>query len=171
MRRNRTSLIAGVIGVVAVAAAIPAASAALHATQTISALTCTRSQLSVRDNGTNGAAGTIHGAWVFKNVSGTSCHLDGYPDLQLYGVSGRPIRTVVRHMPPAPVNVTLAPGASATFFSSFSDVSSGPPPCPVSAVAQITAPDVGASLFIPAELAPCRGVVNVSAVVAGVHPA
>ncbi len=62
-------------------------------------------------------------------------------------------------------------GASATFLSSYSDVASGSKPCPMSAVAQITAPDAAASLFIPAELGPCRGVVNVSAVRAGVHHA
>ena len=38
----------------------------------------------------------------------------------------------------------------------------------MSAVAQVTAPNVSASLYIPAALAPCRGVVNVSAVTSAV---
>jgi hypothetical protein len=65
--------------------------------------------------------------------------------------------------------VTLAPGESATFRTSYSDVASGPKPCALSAVAQITAPNATESLFIPAHLQPCRGVVNVSALFAGVH--
>ena len=169
MRRTRTSLIAGIIAAVIVVAAVPAAFAARHAAPAAPG-DCSRAQLGVRNNGTNGAAGTIHGAWVFTNLSGTTCKLFGYPGMQLYSRVGRPIHTTVRrNLPPAPTHVTLAPGASATFFSSYSDVSSGR--CPQSAVVQITAPNDFASLFIPAELQPCGGVVKVSAVLAGVHPA
>ena len=171
MKRTRTSLIAGFLAAIVILAVIPAAFAARHATQT-SAANCTRRQLSVRSNGTNGAAGTIYGAWVFKNVSRTACVLDGYPDIQLFGVTGRPIRTTVkRNLAPGPATRDAGPGASATFYTTFSDVASGPTPCPRSAVAQITAPNASASLYIPAQLQPCRGVVNVSAVLAGVHPA
>lgn len=42
---------------------------------------------------------------------------------------------------------------------------------PRSAVVRIAAPNGDASLFIPAALQPCRGVVDVSAVLAGIHPA
>jgi hypothetical protein len=133
--------------------------------------TCTRAQLGVRQNGTQGTAGTVHGAWVFTNRSGTSCVLNGYPGLQLYGKAGRPIHTSVQDdLSPAPSEVTLAPGGSATFLSTYSDVPSGRP-CPVSSVAQITAPGADASLFIPVVLAPCGGVMHVSAVRAGVHHA
>jgi hypothetical protein len=164
-------MIAGLLAVALALAAVPAALAARHATQGVAA-DCVRGQLGVRANGTNGAAGTIYGAWVFTNLSTTTCRLNGYPDLQLYGRTGRPIRTVVRrNLRPAPSVVTLAPGGSATFRSSYSDVSSTPKPCPVSAVMQVTAPNATASLFIPAQLAPCRGIVNVSAVRAGAHPA
>ena len=171
MKRTRISLIAGCLAAIVIVAAIPAAFAARHAAQT-SAANCERGQLSVRSNGTNGAAGTIFGAWVFKNVSRTACVLDGYPDVQLFGVTGRPFRTTVkRDLSPGPAHVTLTPGASATFRTTFSDVASGPTPCPRSAVAQITAPNASASLYIPAQMQPCRGVVHVSAVFAGVHPA
>jgi hypothetical protein len=170
MRRTRTSLVAGIVVAIALVAAVPAAFAALHAPATPA--NCVRDQLGVRANGTNGAAGTVFGAWVFTNISSTSCRLYGYPGMQLYGRAGRPIPTTVkRTLSPGPSDVTLAPGGSATFRSSYSDVSSSPKPCPTSAVAQITAPNAVASLFIPAKLAPCRGVVNVSAVRAGVHHA
>jgi hypothetical protein len=129
-------------------------------------------QLGVRSNGTNGAAGTIHGAWVFMNLSGSACTLSGYPRVQLFGRAGRPIPTTVnRSLPPGPTHVRLAPGESATFYSSYNDVPSGSHRCPMSAVAQITAPNAVASLFIPARLQACRGVVNISAVLAGLHHA
>jgi Protein of unknown function (DUF4232) len=170
MRRTRTSLVAGIVTAIVLVAAVPAAFAAIHAQDTTG--NCVRNQLGVRSNGTNGAAGTIYGAWVFTNISSTSCRLYGYPGMQLYGRAGRPIPTIVkRSLRPGPTNVTLAPGGSATFISSYSDVSSSPKPCPMSAVAQITSPNAVASLFIPARLGPCRGVVNVSAVEAGVHHA
>ena len=169
MRRTRTSLIGGIVAAVIVVAAVPAAFAALHAAPSTPG-NCSRAQLGVRDNGTDGAAGTIYGAWVFTNLSGKTCKLFGYPGMQLYSRVGRPFPTIVkRSLKPTPTLVTLAPGASATFFSSYGDVSSGSQGCPKSAVAQITAPNDFSSLFIPAELQPCRGIVNVSAVKAGVH--
>ena len=169
MKRIRTSLVGATLAAIVALAALPVVSAALQAAPLAS---CVRNQLGVRANGINGAAGTIHGAWVFTNVSAKACDLDGYPDLQLYGRRGRPIPTTVkRNLPPPPSHVKLLPGGSATFYSSYSDVSSGPGTCPTSAVIQITPPNASASLFIPAKLQACRGVVNVSAVLAGVHPA
>jgi hypothetical protein len=171
MRRIRTRMAAGAFAAIVAVGAVPAAFATIHAAPAAAA-SCARGQLGVRANGTNGAAGTIHGAWVFTNLSRTTCSLDGYPDLRLYGPTGRPIRTTVRrNLPPGPAAVSLTPGGSATFYSSYSDVPSSSASCPRSAVAEITAPNASASLFIPARLAPCRGVVNISAVRAGVHPA
>jgi hypothetical protein len=171
MKRTRTSLIAGILAAILVLAAVPAAFATLHAAQRTPG-NCLRAQLGVRANGTNGAAGTIYGAWVFTNLSTKTCRLFGYPGMQLYGKAGRPIPTTVkRNLSPGPTDVTLVPGASATFYSSFSDVPSGRHACLASSVAQITAPNAVASLFIPARLQPCRGIVNVSAVRAGVHHA
>ncbi|TMK90483.1 MAG: DUF4232 domain-containing protein [Actinobacteria bacterium] len=170
MEKIRTSLIGVTVAAIVALAAFPTISAAL---QTASRpASCLRNQLGVRANGINGAAGTIHGAWVFTNVSTTACDLDGYPDIQLYGRAGRPIPTTVkRNLPPAPSHVKLLPGGSATFYSSYNDVPSGSAACPTSAVIQITPPNASASLFIPAQLQACRGVVHVSAVRAGVHPA
>jgi hypothetical protein len=168
MRRTRTSLVAGIVVAIVVLATIPAAFAALQGATTPA--TCVRKQLRVRSNGEDGAAGTIHGAWVFTNRSGTACTLYGYPDMQLYGHGGRPIPTTVkRSLPPGPAHVALAPGASATFLSRYTDVPSGSQKCPTSAVVRITAPHVSRGLFIPAKLQACGGVVNVSAVEAGVH--
>jgi len=170
MRRTRTSLVAAIVAAIVVFAAVPAAYAALHATQAAPA-NCTRDQLGVRSNGIDGAAGTVHGAWVFTNVSATSCTLNGYPDLQLYGRRGRPITTTVMpDLPPTPTDVTLAPGGSGTFFTSYSDVQTGHQ-CATSAVIQITPPNAVDSLFIPAQLQACDGIVHVSAVHAGVHHA
>jgi hypothetical protein len=168
MRRTRTALIAGVATIV-VLATVPAALAALHSLQRAPA-NCVRNQLNVRSNGIDGAAGTIHGAWVFTNRSGSACTLDGYPDLQLYGRGGRPLPTTVKKdLPPNPTKVSLAPDDSATFFSRYTDVPSGSEHCRTSAVVEITAPNADAGLFIPAQLQACGGVVHVSAVEAGVH--
>ena len=167
MRRTRIKLITGIVAGVIVLAGVPAASAALH---TRIAADCVRAQLGVRNNGISGALGTIHGAWVFTNRSDTACTLNGYPALQLYGPAGRPMpTTTVQDLAPTPSAVTLAPGASGTFFSSYNDVGSGPHPCQTSGVIQITAPNADAPHFIPAQLQACGGVVHVSAVKAGVH--
>jgi len=165
MRRIRTSLIAGMVPAILV----PAASAALGAVQ-VAAPACLRDQLGVRSNGTSGALGTIHGAWVFKNLSTTTCSLDGYPNLQMYGRFGRPLPTTVSDsLQPSPSTVTLDPGKSATFLSSYSDVTTGTPRCPTSSVLQITAPNAAESHFLPADIQACNGTINVSAVEAGVH--
>jgi hypothetical protein len=160
---------------IAAAAAVLGGSAALTvgaAAAPTTAPACVASQLGVRANGTNGAAGTIYGAWVFTNLTKRTCSLFGYPGMRLYGRAGRPMRTIVRRdLAPGPRGVTLGPGGSATFRSSYSDVSSGRSPCRMSAVAQITAPGAFTSLFIPAQLGPCHGVVHVSAVEPGVHRA
>jgi Domain of unknown function (DUF4232) len=169
MRRTRT-LVAGIVAAIVMVAALPTAFAALHAAQAPPP-DCLRSQLGVRSNGTQGAAGTIYGAWVFTNRSKTACNLNGYPGIQLFGKQGRPIPThVSTDLTPGPTDVALASGDSATFRTSYSDVSSGGK-CTMSSVMQITAPNAAASLFIPAGLGPCEGVVHVSAVRAGVHHA
>jgi hypothetical protein len=89
--RTRSLLAAGsttVLVLASLAASIGAVSAA-------TAGPCGRHQLAVTQNGSEGAAGTIYGAWVFKNVSDTRCTISGYPSLQLYGRRGRPIPTNV----------------------------------------------------------------------------
>ena len=97
MSRTRTPLVAGILAAIVVTAAVPAAFAAIHTPA--APANCVRSQLGVRANGTNGAAGTIFGAWVLTNVSGSACRLYGYPGMQLYGRTGRPIPTIVKRTP------------------------------------------------------------------------
>jgi hypothetical protein len=167
MRRTRTKLITGIVAAVIVLAAVPAASAALHAR---GAANCVRAQLGVRNNGTSGALGTIHGAWVFTNRSDTACTLNGYPDLQLYGRGGRPLPTTTKKdLSPGPSQVSLAPDHSATFLSRYTDVPTGSQHCRPSAVLEIMAPNAADGLFIRAQLQACGGVIHVSAVEAGVH--
>ncbi len=169
MRRTRTALIAGLAAIV-VLTAVPVALAALHQGGGGSPILCTRNQLNVRSNGSDGAAGTIHGAWVFTNRSGDQCATHGYPDLQLYGRGGRPIPTTTKDsLSPGPTQVVLDPGDSATFHSSYTDVESGSQGCPIAAVLRVTPPHTNGSLLIPARLQACGGVVQVSAVEAGVH--
>ena len=166
MRRHRTIAI-GSIAALLVAGSIPVAMAAFGGT---AANVCSRSQLNVRDNGSQGALGTIHGAWVFTNRSSITCNLNGYPDLQMFRKGGRPLATTTKkNLSPGPSQVVLDPGDSGTFLSSYSDVQMGTEPCPSSRVLEITAPGAGAGLFVPARLMACGGVIRVSAMEAGVH--
>src|SRR3954462_2785343 len=167
MRRRRTIVIGSIVAVL-LTGTIPLAMGAFGGTAAATA--CSRNQLNVRHNGSEGAAGTIRGAWVFTNRSGDICNLNGYPDLQMFRKGGRPMATTTKkNLPPGPAQVVLHPDDSATFLSSYSDVPSGSEKCATSRVLEITAPNAGAGLFIPAKLAPCGGVIRVSAVEAGVH--
>ncbi|MFL5767391.1 MAG: DUF4232 domain-containing protein [Actinomycetota bacterium] len=167
MRRHR-AIVIGSIAALLVAGSIAAAMTAFGGTAAANA--CSRNQLNVRDNGSEGGAGTIRGAWVFTNRSDTTCSLNGYPDLQLFRNGGRPLSTTTKkNLAPAPTRVVLHPDRSATFLSSYSDVPSGSEKCGTSRVLEITAPGATAGLFIPAKLGPCGGVIRVSAVEAGVH--
>src|SRR5207253_8103280 len=104
MKTSRTALL--VAGVIILAAVIPGT---LALATSGSLADCTRSQLGVRSNGTNGAAGTIHGAWVLTNTSSNKCRLDGYPGIHLFGTRGRPI--------PLTGSDDLSPGPSAGALS------------------------------------------------------
>ena len=137
MRRIHTSLVAGFLTATIVLAAVPAVFGMLEASAAVAP--CHREQLGVRSDGIDGAAGTIHGAWVFTNRSNETCSLKGYADLQMYGHGGRPLPTTVkRSLPPGPSLVMLVPGDSATFFTSYSDVGSSR--CAISAVLEIRRP-------------------------------
>jgi len=166
MRRHR-SIVIGSIAALLVAGSIPVAMAALRGG---TASACSQSQLNVRQNGSEGAAGTIRGAWVFTNRSNATCSLNGYPDLQMFRKGGRPLATTTKkNLSPGPSAVVLDPGDSGTFLSSYSDVQSGSEKCTSSRVLEITPPDASAGLFIPPTLDPCGGVIRVSAVESGVH--
>jgi hypothetical protein len=166
MRRHRTVVI-GSIAALLVAVSVPLAMTAFGGT---TANACSRSQLNVRDNGSEGGAGTIHGAWVFTNRSNSRCTLNGYPELQMFRKGGRPLATTTKkNLSPGPTQVVLHPGDSGTFLSSYTDVQMGTERCPSSRVLEITAPGANAGLFVPARLMACGGTIRVSAVEAGVH--
>jgi hypothetical protein len=166
MRRHRTIVVGSIVALL-LAGAIPVAMAAFRG-GAVSA--CSQSQLNVRENGSQGAAGTIRGAWVFTNRSNAACSMNGYPDLQMYRKGGRPLPTTTKkNLSPGPSQVVLDPDDSGTFLSSYTDVPSGSEKCTSSRVLEITAPGASAGLFIPATLMPCGGVIRVSAVEAGVH--
>ena len=79
MDKIRTSLIGVTVAAIVALAAFPTVSAALQSAAPPAS--CLRNQLGVRANGIDGAAGTIHGSWVFTNFSAKACDLDGYPDI------------------------------------------------------------------------------------------
>jgi hypothetical protein len=54
---------------------------------------CHRSQLRVRFQSITGAAGTEHGDFDVRNVSGSRCSLFGYPGLQMRATDNRPLPT------------------------------------------------------------------------------
>jgi Protein of unknown function (DUF4232) len=168
MRSMKKAIV--VAGVMVLAAGVPATLALARASAGVA--NCTRDQLGLRSNGTQGAAGTVYGAWVLTNLSSSKCVVNGYPGVNLYGAKGRPIPLTVKHsLLPGPAQVTLSAGSSATFRTSYSDVPSSAQGCPLSSVIQVTAPGANASLFIPAELGLCRGILNISAMEPGVHSA
>jgi hypothetical protein len=60
-------------------------------------------------------AGQRYATLALTNTSGATCHVFGYPGLQLLTTGGGNIPTKpVRNRPPAPTNVLLAPNARAT---------------------------------------------------------
>jgi hypothetical protein len=164
MRRRRRWLIGCIAAASLAATVVPAALAAGQVSQPN---LCTRNRLNVRQVGlgTGGAAGTIHETWAFTKHTAGKCQMHGYPELQMYRKGGRPIPTTTKDtLSPLPNLITLAKGHSAVFSMSYNDVQHGTQPCPASFVLRITAPHTNASLFVPARVNACSGVINVSAV-------
>ena len=95
-----------VVGVIVLAAAVPGTLALAGSGSSVA--DCTRAQLGIRSNGTQGALGTIYGAWVLANLSSSKCVLHGYPSVGLYGPKDER-----RHgpWPPGPRTRTVRGGA------------------------------------------------------------
>jgi hypothetical protein len=123
--------------------------------------TCRSADLSARFADQNGAAGTLGGDIVLKNIGTTPCTLDGYTDLQ--GVAnGHATQLGVTHnysgifsnngRPPVPRLVTLAPGHNAYVAVVYSDVQSTSKACPSYTSLLITPPGDGSTvtMAIPA---------------------
>ncbi len=137
---------------------------------------CHTSQLSATAGDGQGAAGTIYLTIVLSNTSGETCTLDGYPGMGLLDASRRPLpTTVVRGggmLPPSrPSLVRLPPAAKASYSLTYSDVPTGgasaATQCPTASSAYVTPPDERDPLLLQTRLAPCRGELHVSPLVAG----
>jgi hypothetical protein len=167
MGTRRKWLIGGIVPVLLLAAIVPAALAARQGGGGQPTL-CTRNQLNVRQlgqEGHGGGYGTRVQLFSFFNHTKMECSMHGYPVLQMYGKRGRPIPTTTKdELPPGPHLFALDQGDSTTFSVSYRDVKRGAQPCPSSFVLRITPPHTNASLFIPARLTACIGVIKVSAV-------
>lgn len=115
---------------------------------------------SPRDNG----AGAMNNSAVIiqlTNHSATTCTLRGFPGLALLDANGNTYTNAARRCgyipcPTTPITVTLAPGATAHFKTSFGNVR--PPqlqPCRQSSSALITPPDTYDQIPVPLHIAPC----------------
>src|SRR5215469_16036613 len=116
---------------------------------------CRIEQLSVRLTGGGAAAGNADVQFIFRNTSGASCTLLGFPGLQLLDAHGASLPTYVSHhgyivQPETPTLVTLPPDGEASFLLGYTD-----DPgrfgltCPISTQVAITPPNETRSLVIP----------------------
>src|SRR5207342_2358160 len=75
---------------------------------------CVASQLTGSLQEGSPAAGQRYATLLVKNTSTTTCTLFGYGGLGLYFMSGTPLPTDAKRVPPpGPTTVTLAPGGTA----------------------------------------------------------
>ena len=125
---------------------------------------CLAGQLAVEIGPANGAAGSVGYTNAFKNVSGSTCSLYGYPGLQMLNASGQPIPTdVIRAtsvtVPYVPEKlVTLAPGAKADFDMGFAAATGYEnAQCPTSTRVEFTAPNDFQSLTVALAIRPYGG--------------
>jgi hypothetical protein len=143
---------------------------------------CQPSQLQFSIGSSNGAAGTIESGLTLKNISTTTCQLDGYPGMQLFDANGNALPTnVVRgggpQLMPAianspPTVVVLGPQQQAGFSLSYSDVPVGSQTsCPTSAKARVTPPNDTAFAEVALKIGPCGGgTIHVSPIYPGAAP-
>ncbi|MGA2519495.1 MAG: DUF4232 domain-containing protein [Acidimicrobiales bacterium] len=108
---------------------------------------CAARDLAMAVTGSQGAAGTLELTIGVRNLSGTTCPMDGFPSVQLLDGSGAQIPTHVvqggsySFTDVAPAALTLAPGASASFNLGYSDVpTAGESTCPTAATMQVFPP-------------------------------
>ncbi|MHB8262183.1 MAG: DUF4232 domain-containing protein [Acidimicrobiales bacterium] len=93
---------------------------------------CTAAQLAASHTSAKSAAGTVGEGFTLKNVSSTTCTVDGYPDIQLYNSSGNAMATTtIRNgssgfTAQTPAALTVSPGSEASFNIGFSGASSSP---------------------------------------------
>jgi hypothetical protein len=163
---------------VAVVAAVGGASPAVASS---AASRCPSSKLHVRLTG-GVAAGSIGDTVTFRNASGTTCTLRGYPGLQMLSATGRALATHLHRgaavtVPAVPTRtVTLTSGSEASFYLGYPDATGyALLKCPTSASVEITPPNATKPITVPWHLQPYGGttqhlrcgIITVSPVFAG----
>jgi hypothetical protein len=145
--------------------------AAMHA----SVPDCTPAQLRVTRGASDGAAGTIYYTILFRNTSGTTCALRGYPGLS--SVGGTPAHQIgapARRQPVTHIRTTvLAPGAygSATYGQTQALNYPKSRCYPVSASGlRVYSPNVYASVILPLKHLACSSATAHDSVIGPVAP-
>jgi hypothetical protein len=130
---------------------------------------CERRQLHLATPQTNGAAGTVHLIFTFKNRSGSTCRLFGYPGMRLLNRHRRRMPTTVIRVPAPEQSVLVAPGGRASFSASYSDVPTGSQKCPNATYAAVWPPNDFRTLTVafPFPAQACGGRIHVWPVVPG----
>lgn len=107
-----------------------------------------------------GATGHSFRSVALHNTAGGACTVYGYVGMLMLDAGGHPLPTTVQRGggmlgTPAPTTVTLPPMAIAYFELEYSDIQSGPSPCPTSSQVEVTPPDETTQVIVNAQLAPC----------------
>lgn len=124
---------------------------------------CHSSQLTVNLGRSGLAAGHESQVVTFTNVSGTPCHLYGYPGMQMLGADRRRMPSHVRwgasYIVPAlsPRRVLIRPGAHASFEAGYEDGTGFGITCPAAMKVLITPPNAYRPLAIRWPLRPYGG--------------
>ncbi|MDF5706417.1 MAG: DUF4232 domain-containing protein [Nostoc sp. S4] len=131
---------------------------------------CETSQLSVRRVSEDAGVGNVGLTYAFTNNASFPCTLHGYPGLALLDAKDRPLEgvkvlrsqdTYFSSKQPRQ-QVTLAPGAQASFQIAYNHVSSSEEHCPTSTKIQITPPNAYQHFTLTEEIHPCTGKVRVT---------
>lgn len=137
-------------------------------------VSCSAAQLRPAVAAQQGATGHLQMVVALHNVSATSCHLTGYPGLQLLDAHDRPMTTKVvdggTYDAPSytPRTVTLQPGGVASFAVAWDHIpGSTGTSCPAAQKLAILPPGSSDHLTIDAPVDACGGVVHVSAIARG----
>jgi hypothetical protein len=153
--------LAGVAAVAVAAALIPAAATAATAAGGAAGQAatpkCTTAGLVVwMDTNGNGAAGSIFYTLKFTNLSGHACTLFGHPGVIAVRLNGARLGHAARWDPPAPSQVRLADGGTATAVLQYSDVVTANNHCTAAAAGlRVRPPGQTASKVIPFPFTAC----------------
>lgn len=129
--------------------------------ETTSALQrCHAADVAVQFLPAQAATGHVFHSVAVHNTAGRTCTLYGYAGMLMLDATGHPLPTIVQRGggmlgTPAPTTVTLPPMAIAYFELEYTDIQSGPSPCPTSSRVEVTPPDETGHVIVDTELAPC----------------